>query len=90
MSLMPIASSPMDTDLPIKRMMASRNSPISELNSERSDSAEFLDSEASVGLGEGPVKLLGEGCQECEGGDDEVEEIFTLQEDLDLEQIENH
>ncbi|XP_060073281.1 protein FAM53A-like [Ylistrum balloti] len=90
MSLMPIASSPMDTDLPIKRMMVARNSPISEMDSGRSDSAEFLDSEASDSLGEGPVKLLGEGCEECEAGDDEVEEIFTLPEDLDLEQIENH
>jgi len=100
MSLMPIASSPMDNDLPIKRMMETRTSPISEMDSCRSDSAEFLDSESSdcVGegpvnlIGEGPVKLIGEECQACDScpENDEVEEIFQLQEELDLEQIENH
>ena len=84
MSLMPIASSPMDHDLPMKHMLESRRSPIGEVGVRRSDSAEFLDSEASD-PGEGTL-LEQEECDMCH---EEVEEIFTLQEDIDLEQIEN-
>lgn len=83
MSLMPIASSPLDNDFPLKAAMESRTSPITEMDHCRSDSTEFIDCENYYdSVVKGPVKLVGE--------DDEDEEIFKLQEDLDLEQIENH
>lgn len=82
MSLMPIASSPLDNDFPLKAAMESRTSPITEMEHSRSDSAEFIDCESyDDPVLRGPVKLLGE---------DDNEEIFKLQEDIDLEQIENH
>lgn len=82
MSLMPIASSPLDNDFPLKAAMESRTSPITEMEHSRSDSAEFIDCENyDNSIVKGPVRLIGE---------DQDEEIFSLQEDLDLEQIENH
>lgn len=85
MSLMPIASSPLDNDVPLSRAMESTTSPISEMEQGRTSSVEFLDRDPNDLEEEedGPVKLLGE----AEG---EVEEIFPLQEDLDLEQIETN
>lgn len=79
MSLMPIASSPLDKDVPLSRAMESSTSPITEMEQGRRGSAEFLDFDPTD-FEDGPVKLLG----------DEVEEIFPLQEDLDLEQIETN
>ena len=85
MSLMPIASSPLDNDIPFKIAMESRTSPITEMEQSCSDSTEFLDGEPSEF--EGPVKLIGE---TTSSDTDEVEDIFPLQEDLDLEQIETN
>lgn len=83
MSLMPIASSPLDKDVPLSRAMESSTSPITEMEQGRTSSAEFLDRDPNdLEEEDGPVKLLGDS--------DEVEEIFTLQEDLDLEQIETN
>lgn len=84
MSLMPIASSPLDNDVPLSRAMESKTSPISEMEQGRTSSVEFLDRDPNDLEEEedGPVKLLGD--------HGEVEEIFPLQEDLDLEQIETN
>lgn len=83
MSLMPIASSPLDKDVPLSRAMESTTSPITEMEQGRTSSVEFLDHDPhDLEEDEGPVKLLGEA--------EEVEEIFPLQEDLDLEQIETN
>lgn len=84
MSLMPIASSPLDNDVPLSRAMESTTSPISEMEQGRTSSVEFLDHDPNDLEEEedGPVKLLGD--------HGEVEEIFPLQEDLDLEQIETN
>lgn len=84
MSLMPIASSPLDNDVPLSRAMESTTSPISEMEQGRTSSVEFLDRDPNDLEEEedGPVKLLGD--------HGEVEEIFPLQEDLDLEQIETN
>jgi hypothetical protein len=61
--------------------MESSTSPITEMERGRTSSAEFLDFDPTdLEDEDGPVKLLG----------DEVEEIFPLQEDLDLEQIETN
>ena len=80
MSLMPIASSPRDTEMP----------PMCNFSVERPESLDSRSEDLSTG-GEpteeenspGPVKLLGD--------DDEGEpDMFQLTEELDLEQIENH
>ncbi|KAK3095240.1 hypothetical protein FSP39_012025 [Pinctada imbricata] len=88
MSLMPIASSPLDNDIPIKLAMESRTSPISEMEPGRSDSTEFLDSETSEFIPQGPVKLIGE--DPAISDTEDTEDLFPLQEDLDLEQIETN
>lgn len=86
-SLMPIASSPHDSDISMTNIFASSNStasPTHELEATNRDSLtnSVMEEESE---NSGPVKLLGE--------DDQSEtdmEFFQLTEELDLEQIENH
>lgn len=83
MSLMPIASSPRDSDLSAYSIVQSQHgtSPIHELESTSRDNVSVVNRADDSG----PVKLLGDDDQ------DEVDmEVFQLTEELDLEQIENH
>lgn len=87
MSLMPIASSPQDSDIPIHTHIPIKlgNSPIHELESNIRDNvsmATVADDEAG---NIGPVKFLSDDDQ-----DENDMEVFQLTEELDLEQIENH
>ncbi|XP_045190369.1 protein FAM53A-like [Mercenaria mercenaria] len=87
MSLMPIASSPRDSDVPIHGHIPVKhgNSPIHELESNIRDNVSMLTT-ADDEMGNcGPVKLLGD-----DDGDETDMEVFQLTEELDLEQIENH
>ncbi|KAL3864054.1 hypothetical protein ACJMK2_005764 [Sinanodonta woodiana] len=91
MKLMPIASSPLDTDVTAQRMMAvGRSSPIHELEPLNRDSV--IDDDDPPSVTSGPIKLIGddEGCDFMEEEEVEEPEMFAMQEDLDIEQIENH
>lgn len=79
MSLMPIASSPQDSEIPLRNFSTEKVDSPDSRSEEPSTSEQPTEEEHSPG----PVKLLGE--------DDETEmEMFQLTEELDLEQIENH
>lgn len=78
MSLMPIASSPQDTEMPLCNFSMERPESPDSRSEDHSTGGEPTEEEHSPG----PVKLL---------GDDEGEpDMFQLTEELDLEQIENH
>ena len=87
MSLMPIASSPRDSEMPISGHLPVNhgNSPIHELESNIRDNVSMIPAADEQTGSCGPVKLLGD-----EDGDETDMEVFQLTEELDLEQIENH
>ncbi|KAL4231700.1 protein import into nucleus [Mactra antiquata] len=85
MGLMPIASSPRDTDLSVYPNVPSQDKtgPIHELESTSCDNTSSVPG-ADDTMNSGPVKLLGDDDQ-----DETDMEVFQLTEELDLEQIEN-
>ncbi|XP_046333037.1 protein FAM53A-like [Haliotis rufescens] len=97
MSLMPIASSPLDPDIPIRKVI-NTYPPVAELSRVATLDLPPTPPQSSSCSGfdiQQPVRLIGEedsesGCG-CRGDDleDEGMELFPLC-DLDIEQIENH
>ena len=77
MSLMPIASSPRDSEMPTCSI------PTGVPDSPDSRSEECSTEPTEEENSPGPVKLLGD-------NDESDMEMFQLTEELDLEQIENH
>lgn len=80
MSLMPIASSPQDSEMPLRNFATDMPDSPDSRSEDHSTADEPTEEEHSPG----PVKLLGD-------DDDGTEmDMFQLTEELDLEQIENH
>ena len=79
MSLMPIASSPQDSEMPMRNIATDMPDSPESRSEETSTADEPIEDENSPG----PVKLLGD-------NDESDMEMFQLTEELDLEQIENH
>lgn len=80
MSLMPIASSPQDSEMPLCNHPSDRPDSPDSRSEDHSIGGEPTEEEQSPG----PVKLLGD------DDDDGEMDLFQLTEELDLEQIENH
>lgn len=80
MSLMPIASSPQDSEMPLRNFPVDKQDSPDSTSEDHSTTGEPTEEEHSPG----PVKLLGEDEDESEM------DMFQLTEELDLEQIENH
>lgn len=86
MSLMPIASSPQDSNIPLsEQVLKNKDSHSYEPESTTHNGSAMRTVPEDVTGNSGPVKLLGE-----EEQDDTDMEVFQLTEELDLEQIENH